>query len=140
MIEAIEMQSNQAGFTLIELVVVIVILAILAATALPRLQALDNDARRAAVQGDLAALQSAAAITYGKTRASSTLASIWSQATFSDPLFSLIDSAGLAVTPTTFVCNTNNTDTTIYGAYTQTTATTQLSSVTAILGADLCSG
>jgi MSHA pilin protein MshA len=58
------MKRQQAGFTLIELVIVIVILGILAATALPRFSDLSTDARISKVKGILGAVKSAAAIAH----------------------------------------------------------------------------
>ena len=58
--------KRQGGFTLIELVVVIVILGILAVTAAPRFLNLQNDARKASIQGLKGAIDGAAGITYGK--------------------------------------------------------------------------
>ena len=63
------MRQNQAGFTLIELVMVIVILGILAATALPRFVDLRSDANVSAAKGFSGALNSANAINYGSCAA-----------------------------------------------------------------------
>ncbi len=58
--------KRQNGFTLVELVVVIVILGILAVTAAPKFLNLQEDARKASIQGLKGAMDSAAGIVYGK--------------------------------------------------------------------------
>lgn len=57
---------NEAGFTLIELVIVIVILGILASVAIPKYEDMREQARTAALKGQLGAIRSTVAIQYSK--------------------------------------------------------------------------
>jgi len=66
------MKKQQAGFTLIELVVVIVILGILAVAATAKFQDLAGEARAAAIQGVAGEVASSSAINYAKGAASGT--------------------------------------------------------------------
>ena len=64
----------QQGFTLIELIVVIVILGILAATALPRFINVTTDARLAALDGLVGALNSATGLVQARYMATGNMA------------------------------------------------------------------
>ena len=65
------MNKQQAGFTLIELVLVIVILGILAATALPRFADLSQSARIATLNGMAGAIRSGAILAHASQLAQS---------------------------------------------------------------------
>ncbi|TKB51212.1 type II secretion system protein [Ferrimonas sediminicola] len=58
--------QRQSGFTLIELVVVIIVLGILAVTAAPKFINLQNDARKATLDGMKASVQGANSLIYAK--------------------------------------------------------------------------
>ncbi|WP_028107799.1 prepilin-type N-terminal cleavage/methylation domain-containing protein [Ferrimonas futtsuensis] len=58
--------KRQSGFTLIELVVVIIVLGILAVTAAPKFINLQNDARKATLDGMKASVQGANSLIYAK--------------------------------------------------------------------------
>lgn len=58
--------NQQAGFTLIELIMVIVILGVLSAFALPRFADLGGEARTSSVQAAAGAIRSAANIAHAK--------------------------------------------------------------------------
>jgi len=57
---------NEAGFTLIELVIVIVILGILASVAIPKYEDMREQARTATLKGQLGAIRSAVSIQYAR--------------------------------------------------------------------------
>ena len=67
MLNSKNVNTNQKGFTLIELVVVIVILGILAVTAAPKFINVQDDAKTATIEGVRAAINSASALVHSKS-------------------------------------------------------------------------
>ena len=63
------MRHKDAGFTLIEIIAVIAIIGILAAIAVPKFIDLSSEAKTAAADGTLAAMQSATSLAFAKHRA-----------------------------------------------------------------------
>jgi len=70
------MKRQQAGFTLIELVVVILILSVLAATALPKFMDVTSKAHKAAVAGAGGGLGSAVALVHAQWVANGSTAAV----------------------------------------------------------------
>ena len=66
-------KSGQQGFTLIEIIAVLVILGILAVVAIPKYLDLQDEARKSAAQGLVAAAQSQLSMGYAAMKLNSTL-------------------------------------------------------------------
>ena len=97
--------KNEAGFTMIELVVVIVILGILAAFAVPRFASLRAEAQVAAVNGMGAGLRSAVAVVRSRYIVEGTLTT---PVTMQDGTTVAVSTGGTGGTPTGFAVGIGN--------------------------------
>lgn len=80
------MNGKQSGFTLIELVIVIILLGILAASITPRFQDIQDNARQAVVDSGVAAVKSAALISFAENQGVPvTGASVQAEVDFDNP-------------------------------------------------------
>ncbi len=100
------MKKQQAGFTLIELVVVIVVLGVLAATAVPQFTAVTGDAEDAVADGVAAAVVSAAVIQYAASQTANGIGAIKGTVDTSETGYTTSIDAGCAGTTETFTVTT----------------------------------
>jgi hypothetical protein len=101
----------------------------LAAVALPKLQSMDIDAKKAVVQGGLAAVQSSAVISFAKSKGASTFANISGNTILDTNIKNLVTNNA---TPT--ICNAVAVDTVITADYNGEAGT----SASATIPAGLC--